>query len=390
MIYLNHSATSYPKPNCVRDALCRAVDAPPAGQFRGGGVQEAEDLFSVCRERLGSVLGIHDSERIFFSSGATDSLNALFSGLALTADAVITTATEHNSVLRPLYNRDPSGKGPVIVACDHNGFVDPEKVREAAQRHPGKGSRAIVLNHCSNVTGAVQDVGTIGAIAKEYGFLLVLDCAQSAGSIPVQADAWGVDALAFTGHKSLFGVQGTGGYYVRKDLPFVPARYGGTGRDSRKLVYRAADYEYEPGTQNGPGIAALKAGCEFVLEQGLNNIFSTECRLRNLLLEELDSIRGIRVLGSYPDRRHSYGPVLSFTADGLKSAEVSYILQNSYGILTRAGLMCAPLIHPFLGTVEDGAVRVSFSFLTAESDLLQLSMALREILTALNGSEGEK
>ena len=292
---------------------------------------------------------------------------------------MITTATEHNSVLRPLYNKNGKREGPRIVPCDGNGFVDPDRVREAAKKMPALLRRAIVLNHCSNVTGAVQDVRAISSIAKEYGFLFVLDCSQSAGCIPVDADTWGVDALAFTGHKSLLGLQGTGGYYVRPELSFLPAKFGGTGRDSRKLVYSAADYEYEPGTQNGPGIAALKAACGVLLSRGIQTVCAYEGRLRELLVDQMGLIRGVRVLGAHPDEQHRYGPVVSFTVNGLKSADVSYILQNSYGILTRAGLMCAPLIHPYLGTASDGVVRVSFSPLTKEEELQKLVDALKDI-----------
>ena len=378
MVYLNNAATSYPKPQQVLDAADAAVRALPVGQFRGSGVQEREDLFSACRESLGRILGIRETRRIFFSSGATESLNSLFSGLRLEADDVITTATEHNSVLRPLYNQN-RGSGPLIVPCDENGFVDPERIREAAKAMPAAKRRAIVLNHCSNVTGAVQDVQAVSSVAKEYGFLFILDCSQSAGCIPVEADAWGVDALAFTGHKSLLGLQGTGGHYVHPGLPFFPVKFGGTGRDSRKLVYSADDYEYEPGTQNGPGIAALKAACDVLLSGGIQSVCTSESRLRTLLIEELEQLRGIRILGAHPDAKHPYGPVVSFTVNGLIAADVSYILQNSYGILTRAGLMCAPLIHRYLGTEPDGVVRVSFSALTKEQDLLELVQALKEI-----------
>ena len=378
MVYLNNAATSYPKPQQVYEAADAAVRALPVGQFRGSGVQEREDLFSACRESLGGVLGIRETGRIFFSSGATESLNSLFSGLRLEADYVITTATEHNSVLRPLYNQN-RGSGPLIVPCNENGFVDPERIREAAKSMPAAKRRAIVLNHCSNVTGAVQNVQAVSSVAKEYGFLFILDCSQSAGCIPVEADAWGVDALAFTGHKSLLGLQGTGGHYVHPELPFFPAKFGGTGRDSRKLVYSADDYEYEPGTQNGPGIAALKAACDVLLSGGVQSVYTSESRLRKFLIEELEQLQGIRILGAHPDAKHSYGPVVSFTVNGLKAADVSYILQNSYGILTRAGLMCAPLIHRYLGTEPDGVVRVSFSVLTKEQDLLELVQALKEI-----------
>lgn len=379
MVYLNNAATSYPKPQEVLDAAAEAARSLPAGQFRGSGVQEREDLFSVCREKLGRILGIRETRRIFFSSGATESLNSLFSGLELEADSVITTATEHNSVLRPLYNQKGKKQSPLVIPCDENGFVDPERVREAAKKMPAARRRAIVLNHCSNVTGAVQDVQAVASVAKEYGFLFILDCSQSAGCIPLEADAWGVDALAFTGHKSLLGLQGTGGHYVRSELPFLPAKFGGTGKDSRKLIYSTADYEYEPGTQNGPGIAALNAACDALLSRGIRNICFSESRLRTILVEKLEQLPDIRILGAHPDPQHPYGPVVSFTVNGLKTADVSYILQNSCGIFTRAGLMCAPLIHQYLGTEPDGVVRASFSALTGEEDLLELVQALKEL-----------
>ena len=379
MIYLNNAATSYPKPQQVLDAMVSAAENLPSGQFRGSGVQEREDLFSACRENLGRILGIRETGRIFFSSGATESLNSLFSGLGLEAGSVITTATEHNSVLRPLYNQKKTGCAPVIVPCDENGFVDPDRIRDIAKRIHAARCRAIILNHCSNVTGAVQNVQAIGSVAKEYGFLFILDCSQSAGCIPVEADAWGVDALAFTGHKSLLGLQGTGGHYVLSDIPFRPCKFGGTGRDSRKLVYSDADYEFEPGTQNGPGIAALKAACDVLLSHGIQAVCASESMLRLFLVSKLEQIQGIRILGHCKDTQHQYGPIVSFTVKGLKSADVSYILQNSYGILTRAGLMCAPLIHPYLGTEPDGVVRISFSVLTKEADLKELVQALEEI-----------
>ena len=383
MVYLNNAATSYPKPQQVRDAVSEAVCSLPAGQFRGSGVQEAEDLFCACREQLGIILGIQKTGRIFFSSGATESLNSLFAGLELEADNIITTVTEHNSVLRPLYNQKNTTKGPLLVPCDENGFVDPECVRDAAKTMTTATRKAIVLNHCSNVTGAIQNVQAISSVAKENGFFFLLDCSQSAGCMPVEADTWGVDALAFTGHKSLLGLQGTGGHYVRAELPFLPSKFGGTGRDSRKLAYSAADYEFEPGTQNGPGIAALKAACDDVLSRGIQAVCSSESRLRTLLVDKLEQIRGVRILGAHPDEKHQYGPVVSFIVKGMKSADVSYILQNSYGILTRAGLMCAPLIHSYLGTEPDGVVRVSFSPFTKEEELQELSEVLREIVAAL-------
>ena len=371
MIYLNQAASSWPKPPRVLEAHGLALSAVPAGQFRGGASLEETDAMEACRKELGALLNAKDFERIFFSSGATDAANAVICGLPLQGRRVLATQTEHNSILRPLLNhRDRVGRVD-IVPCDEAGWVDPEK----AEAMLDADTAAVFVNHCSNVTGMIQDVRALAEIAHRHGTLLVLDAAQSAGCIPVDVDAWGVDALIFTGHKSLFGPQGTGGYYVRKGISFLPYRYGGTGRDSSRLTYEAGDYEFEPGTQNLPGIAALKAGVEFVLEEGVEQIARKEQALMNRLREGLDAIEGVNLYGG----AKKCGPVLSFTLDGLKSADAAYILEGSYGIRVRAGLHCAPLIHRAMGTDGFGTIRASVSAMNTDQDIDCLIRAVREI-----------
>ena len=375
MIYLNQAATSWPKPTCVLEAHAAALSAVPAGQFRGGASLEETDIMEACRKKLGALLNVADFDRIYFSSGATDAANAVICGLPLQGRRVLATQTEHNSILRPLLNRKDRVGRVDIVPCDEAGWVDPEKMEAMLD----KDTAAVFVNHCSNVTGMIQDPCALAEIAHRHGTLLVLDAAQSAGCVPVDADAWGVDALIFTGHKSLFGPQGTGGYYVRKGLPFLPYRYGGTGRDSKRLTYEAGDYEFEPGTQNLPGIAALKAGVEFVLEEGVEQIARKEQALMQRLREGLDAILGVR---SYGGAKKS-GPVLSFTLDGLKPADAAYILEGSYGIRVRAGLHCAPLIHRAMGTDGVGTIRASVSAMNTDQDVDCLISAVREIAGSL-------
>ncbi len=375
MVYLNQAATTWPKPARVLEAHGLALSAPPAGQFRGGASREGQDVMEACRDRLGAVLGIADTGRIFFSSGATDSANAVIRGLPLQGRRVLATQTEHNSVLRPLMNhRDRVG--PVdIVPCDSSGRIAPEAVEAMLNAD----TAAVFVNHCSNVTGMVQDVRAIAEITRRHGALLVLDAAQSAGCVPLKADGWGVDALIFTGHKSLFGPQGTGGYYVRKGVPFVPYRYGGTGRDSRRLTYENGDFEFEPGTQNLPGIAALAAGAQYVLEEGVEQIARREQALMDRLRSGLSAVGRVRIYGG----GQGSGPVLSFTIDGLKPADAAYILEGGYGIRVRAGLHCAPLIHKALGTEDFGTVRASVSAMNTEQDVDCLIGAVREIVKNL-------
>lgn len=372
MIYLNNAATSYPKPQCVIDAYTEALNALPSGQFRSGGFLSAGDIFDTCRQNLGQLLGISETERIFFSSGATDSLNIILNGLGISADEIITTATEHNSVLRPLYNLPAIKGSPVIVPCDIYGTVAPEDMEKAIRPE----TECVIVNHCSNVTGAVQDIAAIGKIAAAHRLLLILDASQSAGALPVDADGWGVSALAFTGHKSLFGVQGTGGYYVRPGIPFRPSRFGGTGRDSSRLIYDDGDFEYEPGTQNAAGIAALNAGVSYLLDIGVKAVHERETELMDKLYDGLMEFDRARIYGT-PE--HNAGPVLSFNINGMKPSDTAYILQNAYGIVTRTGLHCAPLIHQYIGSEPDGTVRVSVSYMNTDNDIEELVKAVKDI-----------
>ncbi|MBQ4483231.1 MAG: aminotransferase class V-fold PLP-dependent enzyme [Lachnospiraceae bacterium] len=374
MIYLNNAATSYPKPDIVKKTFEEALELLPSGQFRSAGVSDNSDVFSLCRKRLGALLGIADVNRIFFSSGSTDSLNSIIYGLKLKADEVITTVTEHNSVLRPLFNL-PGVKGkPVLLPCDKNGYVDPETFEKEAKQ--GK-AKAFILNHCSNVTGAVQDARDLGEIAKRYGMLFIIDASQSAGCLEVMTDKWQADAVAFTGHKSLMGVQGTGGFYVRRGLSFIPLRFGGTGLDSSRILYEDGEYEYEAGTQNAPGIAALSAGVNWILEREIREIEDKERKLTEKLIEGLSDIKGVHVIGQ--EIKGIRGPVVSFYSDMLPPSDLAYILQNSFGIVTRAGLHCAPLIHEYIGSGDKGTLRVSFSPFNTYEDVDEFIKAMREI-----------
>lgn len=375
MMYLNNAATTYPKPQCVTDAHTAALSAPPAGQFRSSGQGRGKDVITGCRENLGRLLGIGSPERIYFTSGATDSLNQLFHGMERRGKKILVTQTEHNSVLRPLYNGMAAGAEVEILPCDKYGQVSPEVFEERISPEAG----LLVLNHCSNVTGMIQDAARFGEIAEKHGILFMLDASQSAGCIPIDCDSWHVDALVFTGHKGLFGPQGTGGFFLRKGVGMRPYRYGGTGKDSSRLVYGDGDYEYETGTQNGHGIQALGAGVEYILDCGVERIAEAEKRLMGILYDGLSEIQGVTVYG---EKGRNLGPVLSMNLKGLRPSELAYILQNGYETVVRAGLHCAPLIHQAMGTEEQGTVRVSISALTEEQEILQFLEILREIVAA--------
>ena len=391
MIYLNNAATTYPKPQCVLDAHAAALSNPPSGQFRSSGSFLKEDIFTQCRNHLGELLGIHETERIFFSSGATDSFNKILLGLDLQNCPVVTSVTEHNSILRPLYNHTQLLDEQIsLVGCDTDGKISLEELEEIFIKNSEKNTnRGIcIINHCSNVTGMVQDLDAIGILCRKYGIQFIVDVSQSGGCIPVNADRSGIDILIMTGHKSLYGVQGTGAYYVRSGIRLKPIMYGGTGLDSTKLKYKADEYEYEVGTQNAPGIAALSSGVEYILMRGVEKIAEKERLLMKRIYDRLSEIKEIRIFGSYET---NHGPVMSFQVIGLNCSDVAYILETGYGISVRTGLHCAPLIHRAIGSGADGTVRVSVSDLTSMDEIEQFLKAMEEITESVSGdTRGEE
>lgn len=371
MIYLNQAATTFPKPQSVYKAHTAALCALPSGQFRSS-YGEQVDVFEACRRKLGELLEIKEYDRIWFSSGATDSANAVIYGLGLASSHVITTATEHNSVLRPLLNLKEEVRDVTILSCDKIGRINPSDIKAAVRPN----TKAVFINHVSNVTGYVQNMNILAPIVKELGLLLIVDVSQSAGCIPIYTDKWKVDGLIFTGHKALFGSQGTGGYYIRKGIEFHPYRFGGTGFDSERIYYDEDFFEYEVGTANTPGFAGLLAGVEYVLNRGVKTI---ETKEQKTMTELYKSMEGIHKVILYGDAKAKMGPVLSFNIKGFNPGDVAYILQNGYDIVVRTGLHCAPLIHHYMGTKGKGTVRISISDLTTTKEINIFLEALIEI-----------
>lgn len=400
MIYLNNAATTWPKPPAVTKALTDAWLAPPEGQGRG--VVSAYSTMTACRKSLGRLLGIADTERIFFASSATDALNKLLPGIVAGVGAdrrarlksaptcvhppvTVVSQTEHNSVLRPVYNNPLLSSNVSVVPCDRQGYVTPEAVEHVLQQFSQSTQSALrifVLNHCSNVTGAVQDAKAIGEIAHRHGFLFVLDVSQSAGCVPIDADGWEVDALTFTGHKALFGPQGTGGFYVRCSVPFHPVVFGGTGRDSSIIRYDG-NYEYEVGTQNVVGIAGLNAGVEYVLRLGTDYIMNTERAMIERIYDDLSQWPEVTLYGPSPGDGRPRSGVLSFAVAGMSPSDVAYILYSTNGIVLRSGLHCCPLIHEAMGTDKHGTIRLSVSALTTADDIQAFLDAMHQLLSAL-------
>jgi cysteine desulfurase/selenocysteine lyase len=379
MIYLDNAATSYPKPESVYQAIDhfnRRIGANP-GRSGYATAREAAQIVSETRQLLADLFHAERPNQIAFTSNATEALNLGLKGSLRPGDHVITTATDHNSVLRPLQSLVEQRQIQVTwVKCDGNGLIDPKDIGAALRSD----TRLMCMTHASNVTGTLHDIGTIGDLVHENGTLLMVDGAQTAGCVPIDVLEMQIDLLAFTGHKGLMGPQGTGGLYIRPGLEgkIQPLREGGTGSQSSsdRQPQKMPD-RFEGGTHNTPGLAGLGAGIRFVLDTGLGAIEAHEAALTEHLLDRLNSCPGVTVYG--PPLGSPRVAVVSFTLEGWPPLNLAHLLASAFGIATRSGVHCAPLIHQYLGTSTTGTVRASIGFFNTADDIDVLCDALEQI-----------
>lgn len=376
MIYLDNAATTLRKPQPVIDAVTAALSTlGNASRGAHSGALTASRTVYDTRVRLAALFGCPSPERVIFTCNSTEALNIALNGLFRPGDHVITTDLEHNSVLRPLYRLEDAGVITLsFVPADRQGNVDYADFRRLIRPE----TRAIVCTHASNLTGTVLDVARIGALAHENGLLLVVDASQTAGAIPIDMTAMGIDILCFTGHKGLMGPQGTGGLCLAEGVELRPWKVGGSGILSyRREQPEALPARLEAGTLNGHGIAGLSAALEFLAETGLAAIHRHEAALTRRFYEGAKQIEGVTVYGDFSQPVRT--AVVALNVRDHDSGAVSDELFRQYGIATRPGAHCAPRMHQALGTVEQGAVRFSFSWFTTEEEVDAALRALREL-----------
>jgi cysteine desulfurase family protein len=325
---------------------------------------EAEAAVAAVRRKLCRFFGAEEDHRVCFTYNATDALNILIQGLLQPGDHVVSSRLEHNSVLRPLHHLQRQGRISFdLVPFNPDGFLEPDQVLAAIQ----PATQLVILTHASNVLGTVQPVEAIAAVCRARGVPLVLDVSQSAGAVPIRLTDWGVQGLAFTGHKSLLGPTGIGGLVLSPELNPEPTRFGGTGVDSRS-PYHTQEYPYrlEAGTINLLGVLGLEASLDYV-EQSYLLSHAREMALLRKLRDGLRKLPGIRLYGT--DRLDHHLPLLTCTLEGPTAEDVGAILDGDFGITVRAGLHCAPIVHEDLGTLEKGAVRFSLGPFTTDADI---------------------
>ena len=373
MIYLDNAATTRTKPPAVARAVLEALSSY-GNCGRGGhqGALSAARTIYETREKIAALLGCPRADHVCFTQNSTQALNIAVCGLLRPGDHVISTDLEHNSVLRPLYRLRGAGAAVDFVPADSRGRLD----YCGFERLLRPETKAIVCTHASNLTGDAVDIARVGRFAREHGLLFILDASQTAGVLPIDLAAMGIDVVCFTGHKSLMGPQGTGGLCLREGLEIRPFTVGGTGVQSYS---EAQPGEYptrlEAGTLNGHGLAGLSAALDFLSETGIARIHAHEDALARRFYKAVRDLPGVTVYGDFsaPVR----APVVTLNIGDFDSAEVSDELAERFGIATRPGAHCAPRLHRALGTEEQGAVRFSWSYFNTEEETAAAAEAVR-------------
>ena len=378
LIYLDNAATSFPKPEDTYVFMDRFYRSHGVNPGRSGYdlCMEAGQLVDDTRKLLTAFFNGTDPNRLVFSYNSTDALNLALFGMIGRGDHVVTTALEHNAVLRPLHHLSVEGGVEVEhVPFDARGFVDPGEI---ARRFKAN-TRLVAVNHASNVIGTVQPIAEIGRLCRERGVRLVVDASQTAGKLPIDVQAMNIDVLAFTGHKSLMGPTGIGGMYVREGVEIRHTRAGGTGvRSAQRSHLDEYPWRLEYGTPNVVGIAGLHAGLKWILERGLASIEAHEMRLLRMLVEGLRAVAGVTLYCQ--DDLADHIAVMIFNIDGFEAGDTGTVLDVDHDIACRTGLHCAPRVHEQIGTDRiHGAVRLGIGPFNTDDHIAAAIRAVREI-----------
>ena len=379
-VYFDNAATSCPKPPTVIQAINEYFNTIGVSPGRGGyrlGLEAGRKLLAA-REVIADFFNCLDPAKVVFTLNITYAINFVLRGVLKKGNHVVTSSLEHNSVARPLEALKKSGIiDYTAVKADGDGFINPDKIRKAIKTN----TRLIVLNHASNVFGALQPAEEIGRIAGEHGLLYLLDTAQTAGSMPIDMQRLNVNFLAFTGHKGLFGPPGIGGLCIDMDEETIlePLILGGTGSKSHLLEQpEAFPDRLESGTPNTPGIMGLTAGIEFIQRTGLEKIRQHEMDLLKHFIAGCNDLPEIEIYGARDLSRQT--PCVSLNMKNMDGGQLSFILDHVYGIMTRSGLHCAPWAHETMGTFPEGAVRFSFGWFNTLEEINYTLTALKEII----------
>lgn len=382
-IYLDQASTTYPKPECVAQAVYEYMTGNGSNINRGcyENAYDTEEVVLETRELLCELFDGPDCKNVIFTKNVTESLNVVLKGFLKPGDHVLTSSMEHNAVMRPLRQMEAIGVAFDRMTCNEQGELLLEKMEALLKPN----TKAVVMMHASNVCGTILPIQEVGTFCKAHGLKFIVDAAQTAGVLNISMKEMNIDALCFTGHKGLYGPQGIGGFILQEDIigKIKPLLSGGTGSISH--TEEIPDFmpdRFEPGTMNLPGIFGLHAALKWLSETGCENIHKKERKLTGLFLEKIKGLnvqgKKIRLLGKESEDGRT--AVVSIQTPGRDVSEVAYLLDKNYGIMTRVGLHCAPSAHKTLGTYPTGTVRFSFGYFNTEEEVLFAVKALEELL----------
>lgn len=380
-VYLDNAATTYPKPEKVYSSILNYMKNVGASPGRGGyeNALTGDRMVYKCRQSLINLFNFNKIENVIFTSNITASLNILIKSIVKDGWHVITSSMDHNSVIRPLVSLEKSNKIELdILNCSEEGLINIEDFKNAIK----DSTKLVVLSHASNIVGTIQPLEAIGKICKEKGIYFIIDSAQTAGVLPLNFQNLNCNALAFTGHKSLLGPQGIGGFIIDDELNNIATNFieGGTGSLSESTLQ--PDFlpdKFESGTMNTPGIAGLLAGIEYINEEGLNAIKEREEYLSREFINGLLNIDSVKVYGPLDASLRT--AAISINSSRIDNSELGFLLDSEFGIMVRTGLHCAPLAHKTIGSFPQGTLRFSFG---AFNDIKDINYALYALNSILN------
>ena len=382
-IYLDQASTTYPKPECVAKAVYEYMTGNGSNINRGcyENAYDTEEVVLETRELLCELFDGPDCKNVVFTKNVTESLNVVLKGFLKQGDHVLLSSMEHNAVMRPIRQLEKNGVEFDRVPCSEHGELKLQSMEALLRQN----TKAVVMMHASNVCGTILPLKEVGAFCKTHGLKFIVDCAQTAGTMPISIKEMNIDVLCFTGHKGLYGPQGIGGFILQEEMisAMTPLLSGGTGSISHtEEIPEFMPDRFEPGTMNLPGIFGLNSALGWINEVGIENIYNKERILTRIFLEEIGKLdpkgEKIKLVGKNTEEGRT--AVVSIQTPGRDVSEVAYLLDKKYGIMTRVGLHCAPSAHQTLGTYPTGTVRFSFGYFNTEEEVLFAVKALEEIL----------
>lgn len=384
-VYADNGATTFPKPREVAAAMHNYIDNIGGNVGRGTyeNAYEAGRIVFETRELLCQLFNFENPSNVVFTTNITESLNTLIKGYLNPGDHVVVSSMEHNAVMRPLSSNILKGVEVTKTKCNFDGSLDVEEFK----KHIKANTKLVVMTHASNVCGTILPVEEIGYICRENNIPFIIDSAQSAGILNIDFNKLGLSALPFTGHKGLMGPQGIGGFIIRDDFAkkIRPLKEGGTGSFSEDEIQpETLPDKFESGTLNIPGIYGLNASLKFLRQTGIDNIYKHELYLAKVFLERLLNINDVVLSGIHGVERRT--SVFSVNFNGLDNAEVAYMLDREFGIMTRVGLHCSPSAHKTLGTFPGGSVRFSFGYFNTIEDIKYIIDSINKTIKMLRNS----